>query len=68
MITLFSIVIGPVNYVYLLKKKRLYLLVMTIPVIAVVTSLMLFSYSVLAHGFGTRVRVRRCDAARSGRQ
>ncbi|MEZ6057151.1 MAG: hypothetical protein R3C01_10640 [Planctomycetaceae bacterium] len=58
LITLFSIVIGPVNYFYLLNKKRLYLLVLTIPIIALITSLSLFSYSAVAHGFHTRSRVR----------
>lgn len=58
LITLFSIAIGPVNYVYLWKQKRLYLLVVTIPAIALVTSASLFGYSVVAHGFATRSRVR----------
>jgi hypothetical protein len=58
LITLFSIAIGPVNYLYLWKRKRLYLLVVTIPLIAVVTSLSLFAYSVVAHGFSTRARIR----------
>ncbi|MFV0443123.1 MAG: hypothetical protein ACK5Q5_06100 [Planctomycetaceae bacterium] len=58
LITLFAILIGPVNYFYLWKKKRLYLLVVTIPFIAFVTSLSLFAYSAIAHGFATRSRVR----------
>ncbi|MEZ6068404.1 MAG: hypothetical protein R3B90_22430 [Planctomycetaceae bacterium] len=58
LITLFSIVIGPVNYIYLWKRKRLHLLVVTIPLIAFVTSLSLFGYSAIAHGFATRERVR----------
>ncbi len=58
LITLFAIVIGPLNYIYLWKQKRLYLLVVTIPAIAFVTSLSLLGYSVIAHGFSTRVRIR----------
>ena len=58
LITLFSIAIGPVNYIYLWKHKRLYLLVVTIPIIAIATSLALFGYSAIAHGFHTRSRVR----------
>jgi hypothetical protein len=58
LITLFTIVIGPVNYALLYRKRRLYLLVLTIPLIAVVTSLSLFGYSAVAHGFSTRARVR----------
>jgi hypothetical protein len=58
LITLFAILIGPVNYVYLWKQKRLYLLIVTIPGIAFITSLSLFAYSAVAHGFATRSRVR----------
>lgn len=58
LITIFSVVIGPVNYLYLWKQRRLYLLVVTIPAIALVTSLSLFGYSIAAHGFGTRSRIR----------
>lgn len=58
LITLFAIVIGPVNYLYLWKKRRLYLLVLTIPLIAAVTSASLFAYSAVAHGFATRSRIR----------
>ncbi len=58
LITLFSIAIGPVNYLYLWKQRRLNLLVVTIPLIAAVTSVSLFAYSVVAHGFSTRARVR----------
>lgn len=58
LITLFSIAIGPVNYLYLWKRNRLYLLVVTIPLMAAVTSVSLFAYSVVAHGFSTRARIR----------
>ncbi|MCA9075154.1 MAG: hypothetical protein KDA93_08980 [Planctomycetaceae bacterium] len=58
LITLFTICIGPLNYLWLWKKKHLYLLVVTIPVFAFVTSLALFAYSAVAHGFGTKSRAR----------
>jgi hypothetical protein len=58
LITLFAIIIGPLNYLYLWKKSRLYLLVLTIPSIALGTSIALFAYSAVAHGFGVRSRVR----------
>jgi hypothetical protein len=58
LITAFSIVIGPLNYYFLTKQKRLYLLILTIPFIAIVTSISLFSYSIVAHGFSTKSRVR----------
>ena len=58
LITLFTIVIGPLNYVWLWKRRRLYLLVLTIPAIALCTSLALFAYSAVAHGFSTKSRSR----------
>jgi hypothetical protein len=51
-------VIGPLNYYFLTKQKRLYLLVLTIPFIALVTSVSLFTYSIVAHGFSTKSRIR----------
>ncbi|MEZ6054074.1 MAG: hypothetical protein R3C02_22200 [Planctomycetaceae bacterium] len=58
LITLFTIVIGPLNYLWLWRKRRLYLLVLTIPAFALATSLALFSYSAFAHGFSTKSRAR----------
>lgn len=58
LITVFAVVIGPLNYLYLWRKSRLYLLVLTIPAIALGTSIALFAYSAFAHGFGVRSRVR----------
>jgi hypothetical protein len=58
LITLFTIVIGPVNYFWLWKKSRLQLLVITIPLIAFVTSFLLLGYSAVSHGFGVRSRQR----------
>lgn len=57
-ISLFTFVIGPLNYFVLVRKKKLNFLVVTIPVIAVVTSLFLFGYSALSHGFSVKSRVR----------
>ena len=57
LITGFTIVIGPLNYAWLWRRKQLYLLVLTIPVIAFVTSASLFIYAALADGFGVKSRV-----------
>lgn len=57
-ISLFTFVIGPLNYFVLVRKKKLNFLVVTIPVIAIVTSLFLFGYSALSHGFSVKSRVR----------
>jgi hypothetical protein len=58
LITLFSIVIGPVNYVYLSRKKMLWLLLFTVPAMAVTTSVLLVGYSVAVHGFSIKSRIR----------
>ena len=57
-ISLFTLVIGPLNYFVLARKKKLNFLVVTIPAIAIVTSLFLFGYSALSHGFSVKSRVR----------
>ncbi len=58
LITIFSVVIGPLNYFVLAKRKKLHLLILTIPSIALVTSLLLFGYTLVAHGFGVKARSR----------
>jgi hypothetical protein len=58
LITIFALTIGPVNYFILWKRKRLWMLVVTIPAIAFVTSATLFGYSTIAHGFSVRSRTR----------
>lgn len=58
LISLFTLVIGPVNYIWLWKRKQTWLLVLTIPVLAFATSATLFAYSTLAHGFSIKSRAR----------
>jgi hypothetical protein len=58
LITLFSVVIGPVNYVYLSRKKMLWLVLFTVPALALSTSVLLVGYSVAAHGFAIKSRIR----------
>ena len=58
LITVFAVVIGPLNYWFLWKQKRLHLLIVSIPVIALVTSVTLLAYSVIAHGFAIKSRTR----------
>lgn len=57
LITLFALVIGPLNYLILWHKRRLYLLVLTIPAIALTTTCSLFGYATVAEGFGVKSRV-----------
>lgn len=58
LITLFTLAIGPVNYFLLWRRKQLSRLVVTVPALAAVTSLILFSYAAFAHGFSTKGRIR----------
>jgi hypothetical protein len=67
-ISLFTFVIGPLNYFFLARKKRLNLLVITIPAIALVTTLFLAGYSALSHGFSVRSRVRSLTFIDQGHQ
>lgn len=58
LITLFVIVIGPVNYVLLRRRKRLYLLLVTVPAGAGLVTFALMNYALISDGLGVRVRVR----------
>jgi hypothetical protein len=58
LITLFVIVIGPVNYFWLRKRKRLYLLLVTVPLGAALVTFALLNYALLTDGLGVRARVR----------
>ena len=58
LITLFAVMIGPVNYFVLARQRRLYLLLVTIPGGAALVTLCLVAYAVLGDGLGTQVRVR----------
>jgi hypothetical protein len=58
LITAFAVLIGPVNYFYLRRKRLLWLFLVTVPAMALVTSVLLVGYSVAAHGFSIRSRIR----------
>lgn len=58
LITFFVLLIGPFNYWILSRAKRLYLLVLTVPLGALAVTLLLFSYAFLADGFATQLRAR----------
>jgi hypothetical protein len=57
-ITIFVIGIGPVNYWFLKRRKKLHFMILTVPLSAAVVTSLLFSYALLADGLGTRVRAR----------
>jgi hypothetical protein len=56
LITLFVLLIGPVNYWVLKRLRRLHLLVLTVPLAAALLTAALFGYAVISDGFGTTVR------------
>lgn len=58
LISLFVIVIGPVNYFLLRKRQKLHLLIFTIPAFALLVTTLLIGYSVIADGLGIRLRAR----------
>ena len=57
-ITAFVITIGPVNYWLLRKWRRLYLLLITVPLGAAIVTGCLLVYALLSDGLATRVRLR----------
>lgn len=58
LISVFAILIGPVNYYVARRRRQLYLLVLTIPATAFLTSAALFGYAMIADGFGVQSRLR----------
>lgn len=57
-ISLFVTLIGPVNYYYLQRRHRLYLLLVTVPAGALLVTFGLFMYAVIVDGLGVKSRVR----------
>lgn len=58
LISLFALMIGPVNYLLLRHWKRLHLMLLTTPAAAIAVTLALFAYAIVADGLSTRVRLR----------
>jgi hypothetical protein len=58
LISLFVLLIGPVNYYYLRRRQRLYLLLITVPVGALMVTFGLFSYAILVDRLGVKSRIR----------
>ena len=57
-ITLFVVIIGPVNYYVLQARRRLYMLLLTVPAGAFLVTLGLFVYAMFTDGLGVKSRVR----------
>ncbi|MEO8498122.1 MAG: hypothetical protein ABI614_23905, partial [Planctomycetota bacterium] len=58
LISLFVVVIGPVNYFVLQRRRKLYLLLLSVPLGAGVVTVALFTYALVSDGLGVRVRAR----------
>lgn len=58
LITLFVLLIGPVNYFLLRRLQRLHLLVFIVPAAALVVTLSLLGYAILGDGLGLKIRPR----------
>jgi hypothetical protein len=58
LITLFVLIIGPLNFYFLRRWHKLNLLLITVPVSAAVVTAALLLYAVFSDGFGVRARTR----------
>ncbi len=58
LLTVFVILVGPIAYRRTSKMGRSYLMFAIAPVLALLTTVAMFGYGIIADGFGTRVRVR----------
>lgn len=57
LITVFAILLGPVNYYILRSRKRLQWMYLTVPAAAFLATVGLLGYAVLADGLGVRSRI-----------
>ncbi|WP_345320329.1 hypothetical protein [Novipirellula rosea] len=58
LLALFVILVGPVAYRSTAKRGRTYLMFLIAPVLAIVTTALMFTYGILSDGFGTSARIR----------
>jgi len=58
LITLFVVIIGPLNYLLLVRYRRLQMLIVTTPLCALAITGGLFLYALITDGLGVRVRAR----------
>jgi hypothetical protein len=57
-IVLFAVVIGPVNYLVLKRQRRLPMLILSAPLLALVAAMGLLGYAIASDGFAIRTRTR----------
>lgn len=58
LISLFVLAIGPLNYWWLKRQRKLPMLLVTVPLAAAAVTIVLVTYGVLADGLGVRMRAR----------
>jgi hypothetical protein len=58
LVTLFTLAIGPLNYWLAWHRRRLSLLLITVPAFSLATTLLLLLYSLVAFGFTAQARIR----------
>ncbi len=58
LISLFVILIGPVNYLWLHRLGRVHLMILTVPLGSLAVTVGLFAHGLMGDGLGTRVRAR----------
>lgn len=58
LLTMFVILVGPVAYRFTTRRGRGYLMFAIAPILAVLTTLSMFAYGIVADGFGTVARMR----------
>lgn len=68
LITIFVIAIGPVNYFWLRRKRKLHLLLAVVPATALVVTVGLFGYALFTDGLYARVRPRTFTSIDQSRQ
>jgi hypothetical protein len=67
MIGIFMLVIGPVNFYFLKRAKRLALLLVTVPIAAALFTMGLILFAFFSDGFSTRARLRSFTILDQGR-
>jgi hypothetical protein len=68
LITVFVIAIGPVNYFWLKRKRKLHLLLAVVPATAAAVTIALFAYALFTDGLHARVRPRTFTSIDQNRQ
>ena len=58
LVSLFAVLIGPVNYLLLNRARRLYMLLLTVPAGAAIVTGSLFLYALMTDGLSVRLRAR----------